>query len=179
MHEVVAMEPRKRGKPSTVSVDVVKKTLVDKRDEIVISGKIAPPSHTIWTTEVLCIKPTTIHSYAVSERYGLRNLILREDENLESTINTTDASLDQSLNSTDGSGKFTFCIPKSEFESLLTEKEVLSGKKRVRCRTILKEKEWEEKVQTALWNCCKLTHGFSFKEHYLRKDGSSGCLKSV
>ena len=84
--------------------------------------------------------------YVVSERSGFRTLLLK-GENLDQTGNTTEEDI--TLNHSDSindPGNFTCALPKSEFTELVTEKEIINGKKRVMVTTILKDREWEEKI---------------------------------
>lgn len=174
-------ESGKRGKPSSIDKESIKRIFLERRDDIVVNNKILPPKHPIWSalSSELNVKNETLYSYAVSDRYNYRNILIRGDETLDSSCNVTDpSSKDCSMtNEAHTDQYFSFSMPKKEFEDLLVQKEVLAGKYRTRMKTILKENEWTQIIHSHLWNFTRSRHGFSFKNHYLNRDGSHGRLQ--
>lgn len=105
------MTSRARGKPCIVDADTIIREVLFFKDEIVQSGKIVTLRHEVWSTlsQKLSLSPSTINSYVLNNRFGLRNLLYGDgdkgndkcdtyENSNENFINESLESMDSTLN---------------------------------------------------------------------------------
>lgn len=179
-------ESETRGKPPKIDHENLRRVFIENRNNIVVDGKILSEKNAIWSTLSIDTKisASTLYSYALSNRYQFRSILLNHQ--LNSVENELDISQNSLHNSTiladhhqdsENEVQVTFAMPRNEFEMLIEEKTVLSGGKRMRVRTIMKNNIWENFIHTHLYNESKMRHGFNFTDHNLNRDATSGSIR--
>lgn len=92
------------------------------------------------------MKSSTSYSYAVSKRYHYRQILLEDHLNHSNSILSTSVKDETSYARENKDISFSFAMKRNEFESLLEERQMLSGRRKQRIRTKLANDLWEETI---------------------------------
>lgn len=144
---------------------------------MVCDGKIVSEARTIWKklSDETGVKSSKLYSYAVSNRYEHRSYLLENKQNFSpSPSSTSNEDNEVHYNTENKNISFSFLMKKSDFESLVEEKELLSGASRKRIRTILKNDSWEDTIAAHIYKNLKVKHGFHFKNYDLNRAATFG-----
>lgn len=183
-----------RGRPPSVDNDSVIQAILNHRHDIICDGKsssFVQETHSVWTAiaeELLHkIKPSSLYSYVVNNRFSLKNLLLGPAENVlndETTKNLND-STSSTLGEKDCSSSkkntdlgFVLTLSKNEFDDLILETQRQTrdkkGKRKFRMVNILKPQKWTEMISKSIYDEYRLPHGYHFKNSHINRDKTSG-----
>lgn len=182
------------GRPPSVKEHEIVDAILKYREGVVVQDdenySVVLEKNPIWSivSEDLSnrVKPGTLYSYVVNDRFNLKNLLLgdcgnhssdEDDKNLHDVESEVSDSYD--ANPVDVNNFiFILTIPKTKFTSLIMETIRQSksdkGKKRKRIMNILKPQEWTKYLSKKIYDDFHLQHGYHFKSHHVTKDCQGG-----
>lgn len=179
-----------RGRPPTVKNFLIIEAILKYKDQVVYKSEsgddaLVSETNSVWMliSKELDnkIKPASIYSYVVNDRFGVRKLLVHEISNGKSSDseNPDSERSESSFNSKNKSNIiFSLTFRKTEFEDLIMETtrqyKDKKGVSRTRIVNILHPKKWTEIMARKIYDDFRLHHGYHFESSYLSKDKGSG-----
>lgn len=165
-----------RGKPNYIPLATIEKAILMRREDIVKNGLPVPATNKVWAEISFAlgskIKPTTVHSYAVGARYGIREKLVEKKRE-----KSVDACSSSDTPTRSDRMEFEIILTKTEFQNLLTEKpykRTIKNQGRRRWYTVLRAPDWTEFISKSIFEKTRLRHGYHFKNHYITQGGATG-----
>lgn len=148
-----------RGRPPKVEIQKIIEIVLMHKDEIIHDEKshdLVPETHSVWkimSAKLLHgIKPSSLYSYVVNNRFSLKNLLFGETESNSVKNNDTTTS---TVEETESPIKkidlgFILTFTKNEFDDLVMETQRRTkdkkGGTKLRIVNILKPQKWTDIV---------------------------------
>lgn len=181
-----------RGRPSIVDPQLLIETVLKYKEKIIVESEeklIISEKAPVWSliSEDLerKIKPNSLYSYVVNNKFNLRSLLLgeTEPESINSPSTTSTISDDDTFSEKKCNLVFTLTLGKSEFDDLIVETNKKykdkKGNPRIRSINILKPGKWTELMSKKIYDEFRLTHAFQFDSNYINNDRKSGGFKGI
>lgn len=180
-----------RGRPPIVDSQLLIETVLKYKDKIIVESErklIVPEKTPVWSliSDELegKVKPNSLYSYVVNNKYNLRSLLLGEPVfvNSPSIHNSTNCTIsDDSYSEEMSNVVFTLTFGKSEFDDLIVEtnKKYKDKKRNPRIKTIniLQPGKWTELMSKRIYDEFHLSHAYQFDSNYINSDRKSGGFK--
>lgn len=174
-----------RGRPSNIDPTKLIEIVSNNKNKIIVQdvnglSVFVPQKNSVWSE--ICneldqqIKPATLYSYIVNNRFNLKSIISGDKDiefssgtNESSEVNVIKDDLDNEIN-------FILSLKKTEFLKMIleTKREYRDRKgiRRTRTVNILHPKKWTEIVTKRIFDEYRLPHGYHFTTSYLSRDNS-------
>lgn len=183
-----------RSRPPAIESEVIVQSILKYREKIILKDEencIVKEKDSIWHTISNDLKykvqPTTLYSYAVNNRFSIKNLLLGKSSESFENLNASNCNIIESSSDYESDFNyknniiFTLTFGKSEFEKMIIQSarsyKDKKGIPRVRIINVLKPEKWTEIISKRIYNDFNLSHGYHFKYNYINSDKESGGFK--
>ncbi|CAH2109045.1 unnamed protein product [Euphydryas editha] len=185
----------KRGRPTNIDIDLLKKIVTINKDKIIINQTSIVSKHDIIWKSIskemnYSIKPESIYAFVNCNRYNIKSeLMPLQNTEIDSEVNSSMAS-SKNISSDENNSddhlpddkplEFSFRVNREEFSELVVEKiyQRKQGKKtNYYKQNTLKDGEWQIYVTNKIWELTRRKCGYNFKRNYVLQDKQTGNYK--